>query len=88
LEKYSAYIFPLKRSIKNHSLIHFIGRKNFSTLSNFEPVAVKTITNIHTPVTTDYSVKPPSETGHFPKFSVKAGTVVSNDSWDKELQLL
>jgi hypothetical protein len=47
-----------------------------------EPVAARTVTNIHAPVSKDYSVNPPSEAGDFTKFSLKAGIVVSDDSWD------
>jgi hypothetical protein len=51
-----------------------------------EPVASKSVTNIHAPLTTDYSVNPPSESGDFTKFSLKLGTVVSDDSWDIALR--
>mgnify|MGYP000412674897 FL=1 len=50
------------------------------------PVASKSVTNIHAPLTTDYSVNPPSESGDFTKFSLKLGTVVSDDSWDIALR--
>lgn len=51
-----------------------------------EPVESKTATNIHAPVTTDYTVNPPSESGEFTKFSLKTGTIVTDDSWDIALR--
>lgn len=51
-----------------------------------EPVAAKTATNIHAPVSTDRTVNPPSESGEFTKFNLRTGAIVSNDSWDIALR--
>ncbi|GGH00082.1 hypothetical protein GCM10011416_18210 [Polaribacter pacificus] len=46
------------------------------------PVVASSATNIHAPVTTDYTVNPPTEAGEFAKFSLATGAVVSGDNWD------
>lgn len=46
------------------------------------PVETKTATNIYAPVTTDYTVNPPTEAGEFAKFSFKTGLLVTDNSWD------
>ncbi|WP_417559024.1 HmuY family protein [Mesoflavibacter zeaxanthinifaciens] len=48
----------------------------------FEPVIAEQALNIHAPVTTDYTVNPPTESGEFTKFSFATGTVVTGDNWD------
>lgn len=78
------------RNLKSILVIAFIAIVVSSCNNNdgpvLEPVAAKTATNIYAPVTTDYSVNPPSEAGNFTKFSLKTGTVVSDDSWDIALR--
>jgi len=46
------------------------------------PVVAKQAVNIHAPVTTDYTVNPPTEAGTFAKFSFETGTVVTDGAWD------
>ncbi|MDG1730960.1 MAG: HmuY family protein [Polaribacter sp.] len=46
------------------------------------PVEAKTITNLHAPQTTDYTVNPPVTNGEFVKFSFKNGSQVTGDNWD------
>ncbi len=46
------------------------------------PVVAKKAVNIHAPVTTDYTVNPPAESGDFTKFSFSTGTVVTGNNWD------
>jgi hypothetical protein len=47
-----------------------------------EPVVAKQALNIHAPVTTDYTVNPPTEAGVFTKFNFEKGTIVTDDTWD------
>lgn len=49
---------------------------------NTLPVESKTVTNLPAPQTTDYTQNPPVTSGDFTKFSFKAGTAVTDDSWD------
>ncbi|EAR13715.1 hypothetical protein PI23P_04437 [Polaribacter irgensii 23-P] len=74
------------RNLKSIIGIAFIGLLAGACNNNeeivLEPVALKSVINIHAPLTTDYSVNPPSESGDFTKFSLRLGTVVSNDLWD------
>ncbi|WP_299667565.1 HmuY family protein [uncultured Polaribacter sp.] len=59
---------------------------NDNERTDLESVTSTTAINIHAPVTTDYTVNPPLESGDFTKFSFKTGTVVTNDSWDIALR--
>lgn len=57
----------------------------FSCSKNEEevlPVIASSAINIHAPVTSDYTVNPPTEGGGFTKFSFATGTVVIGDDWD------
>lgn len=47
-----------------------------------EPVVSKQAVNIYAPITTDYTVNPPSESGTFTKFNFEMGTEVNDDNWD------
>ena len=47
-----------------------------------EPVVAKQALNIYAPVTTDYTVNPPTEAGEFKKFNFELGTEVNDDNWD------
>jgi hypothetical protein len=74
------------RNLKSILVFAFIVILVSSCTSNdepvLEPVAAKTATNIHAPVTTDRTVNPPSESGEFTKFNLRTGAIVSDDSWD------
>lgn len=47
-----------------------------------EPVVTNKAENIHAPVTTDYTVNPPTESGEFTKFNFSIGKVVTGNNWD------
>ena len=47
-----------------------------------EPVVAEQALNIYAPVTTDYTVNPPTEAGAFTKFNFELGTEVNDDNWD------
>ncbi|MEE9408620.1 MAG: HmuY family protein [Polaribacter sp.] len=74
------------RNLKSILVVVFVSLVITSCEKNNEPdlapVESKTATNIHAPVTTDYTVSPPATSGEFTKFSFKTGTVVTDNSWD------
>jgi len=73
------------KTIKSIFLISLVSLIVTSCTSNdieLEPVIAKQVLNIYAPVTTDYTVNPPSEAGVFTKFSFATGTVVTDDTWD------
>jgi len=77
------------KTIKSIFLITLVSLFATSCTSNeeeLEPVVAKQALNIHAPVTTDYTVNPPSEAGTFTKFSFETGTVVTDDTWDIALR--
>jgi hypothetical protein len=83
------------RNLKSNLIIAFVAIVLSSCSSsssssneepNLDPVESKKATNIYAPVTTDRTVNPPVESGDFTKFSLKTGTVVTDDSWDIALR--
>ncbi len=73
------------KTIKSLFFITLVSLFATSCTSNdveLEPVVAKQALNIHAPVTTDYTVNPPTEAGTFTKFSFETGTVVTDDAWD------
>jgi hypothetical protein len=73
------------KTIKSIFLITLVSLLITSCTSNdveLEPVVAKQALNIYAPVTTDYTVNPPTEAGTFTKFNFEKGTVVTDDGWD------
>ena len=73
------------KTIKSIFLITLVTIITASCTSNdleLEPVVALEASNIYAPVTTDYTVSPPTESGTFTKFSFEKGTVVTDDNWD------
>lgn len=73
------------KTIKSIFLITLVSLFITSCTSNdveLEPVVAKQAVNIYAPVTSDYTVNPPTEAGAFTKFSFETGTIVTDDIWD------
>lgn len=45
-------------------------------------VEAKTVTNLHAPQNSDYTVSPPVISGEYTKFSFKEGSIVTGNDWD------
>lgn len=73
------------KTIKSISLITLVSLFVTSCTSNdveLVPVVAQEASNIYAPVTTDYTVSPPTESGTFTKFSFEKGAIVTDDNWD------